>query len=65
MPWIIFLSAGTMVASTRLFGQYIYGKLFDTEPFPTPRAEEVALPGFVLRLWEMLRSRFVRKSSRR
>jgi predicted PurR-regulated permease PerM len=51
--------AAPMVATIRLFGQYIYGKLFDTSPFPEPRTEEVALPAFVLRLWEALRSRFV------
>lgn len=57
--------AAPMVATIRLFGQYIYGKLFDTNPFPEPRAEPESLPGFLGRVWQALRSHIVRKPTKR
>jgi predicted PurR-regulated permease PerM len=33
--------AAPFAATARVFGQYFYGKLFDTEPFPTPKPYEV------------------------
>jgi predicted PurR-regulated permease PerM len=39
----VILAAPT-VATLRVFGQYIYGKLMDTEPFPAPRHRSNRLP---------------------
>jgi len=39
----VILAAPT-VATLRVFGQYIYGKLMDTEPFPAPRPRTNRLP---------------------
>lgn len=39
----VILAAPT-VATLRVFGQYIYGKLMDTEPFPAPRPSSNRLP---------------------
>lgn len=33
--------AAPFIASIRVVGQYIYGKLFDLDPFPTPRRGEI------------------------
>jgi predicted PurR-regulated permease PerM len=48
--------AAPMVATIRLFGQYIYGKIFEKNPFPEPRSEQPAVPPFIMRLWNRLRT---------
>ena len=35
--------AAPFTATARVFGQYFYGKLFDVDPFPTPKPYEIAL----------------------
>lgn len=49
--------AAPVIASVRVFGQYIYGKLMDTDPFPPPRNEPPS-PSLLDRLrglWARLR----------
>ncbi|MFN8372061.1 MAG: AI-2E family transporter [Anaerolineae bacterium] len=57
--------AAPMVASIRLFGQYIYGKLFDTNPFAELKPETQGEPLFLLRWWNVLRGRFAPRSAAR
>jgi putative heme transporter len=49
--------AAPMVATIRLFGQYIYGKMFDTALFPELRPEQPAVPPFLMQWWNSLRTR--------
>ncbi|NWF70183.1 MAG: AI-2E family transporter [Chloroflexi bacterium] len=50
--------AAPMVASVRLFGQYIYGKLLDRDPFPPPRPPGEDVPRLLARMWNAVRARF-------
>lgn len=47
--------AAPFTATLRLFGQYIYGKLFDIDPFPTPRRVEAPEPKRLLRWFRLAR----------
>ncbi len=49
----VILAAPT-VATLRVFGQYIYGKLMDTEPFPAPRPRTNRLPRTLVTIRRML-----------
>jgi len=44
--------AAPFTASARVAGQYIYGKLFDTDPFPNQKHKlDAARPGFAGRMY--------------
>lgn len=56
--------AAPFTASARVVGQYFYGKLFDSEPFPTPKPYE-SLPSkpVIVRLYLSIRQVVVRRGS--
>jgi predicted PurR-regulated permease PerM len=54
--------AAPFTATGRIFGQYFYGKLFDVDPFPTPKPYEVEPHRTVLlRLYDKLHAFFYNK----
>jgi predicted PurR-regulated permease PerM len=60
--------AAPFIASARVVSEYIYRKLFDSDPFPSdePPGEEAAgeqKPALLVRLWRWLRQRFAGGSS--
>jgi predicted PurR-regulated permease PerM len=55
--------AAPFTATARVFGQYLYGKLFDFDPFPTPKPYEMTVHRTpVSRLYSGVQSLFRRKT---
>jgi hypothetical protein len=55
--------AAPFAATIRLIGQYIYGKLSDTDPFPVtaPGKAAASPPSFPARLIKAIRERFFKR----
>lgn len=49
--------AAPLTASARVFGRYLYGKLFDFDPFPNPKPSPVPRMPFLLRQLGKVRDR--------
>jgi len=56
--------AAPATATARLIGQYLYGKLFDVDPFPMPKPTGPAVPGFMIRAYDSARERTPEWSAR-